>query len=300
MNDAHDSGDTAGRPRLGFIGLGRMGGGMARNLVRWSPPLWVFDLKPDRVEACVAAGAVAAGSARQLVEECDVVLTSLPSSEVFVRVAERDLLPNARGGQVFLDMGTTEAPETRRLAAALAGKGAALLDCPVSGGSGGAEAGTLHIFVGGDRAAYERCRAILEVLGDPQRVAYCGPSGTGQAVKGVNQLAMGLVAAAYLEAVSFGLRAGADPDAIARAVGGEEPWRRRVAHLARLAKEGKADDVLVKFPELPYFLSEARERGFAMPLTEALHAFCQPGPRHWTDNMNRPRVSFWHQLTAGT
>jgi 3-hydroxyisobutyrate dehydrogenase-like beta-hydroxyacid dehydrogenase len=260
--------------------------------------MMVFDLAPDRLADCVAAGAAAATNAPDLVERCEVVLASLPSSAAFVQAAEIDLLPHARSGQVFLDMGTTEAPETRRLAAAFAAKGADLLDCPVSGGSGGAAAGTLHVFVGGQRAAYERCRPILEVLGEPRRIARCGPSGCGQAVKGVNQLAMGLVAAAYLEAISFGVRAGADLEAIAQAVGGEEDWRRRVASYARLIAEGRGEDVLIKFPELPYFLREARERGFVLPMTEALFAFCNPGPRNWADNMGRPRVSFWHQLVC--
>ena len=115
-------------------------------------------------------------------------------------------------------------------------------------------------------------------------------------MKGVNQLAMGLVAAAYVEAVAFGVLAGADPEAIARSVGGENGWRKHVADLARAVRDGSADDVIIKFPELPYFLREARERGFAIPMTEALLAFCDAGPRNWVDNMGRPRVSFWHQL----
>lgn len=290
-----DAGGGNRLPTVGFIGLGSMGGGMAMNLVRAGYPVTVFDTRPERMQASVAA---AAGSGPpDVARRADVVLTSLPSSAVFVQVAEADLVPNARAGQAFLDMGTTEAPETRRLAAALAAKGAALLDAPVSGGPGGVAARKLHVFVGGDRAVYDRCRPILLALGgDPERTAWCGPSGCGQAVKGVNQLAMGLIDAAYLEAVAFGVRCGADVDAIAQAVGGDEDFRRRVADLAARVKAGTADDVLIKFPELPYFLHEARERGFAMPMTEALFEFCDRGPRDWVDNMGRPRVAFWHML----
>ena len=283
-------------PKLGFIGLGEMGGGMALNLARAGYAMTVFDLVAAKLGACVAAGAVAGESAREVVERSDVVLTSLRSSAVFVAVADADLVPNARAEQVFIDLGTTEAPEARRIAAALAGKDAALLDAPVSGGGAGAAAGTLHIFVGGDRDVYERCRPIFEVLGDPRHVAWCGPSGCGQAVKGVNQLAMGLVDAAYMEAVAFGVRCGADPDAVIASVGGDEGWRKRVAQAARRAKDGSADEVLVKLPELPYFLHEARDRGFAMPLTDALFAFCDAAPRDRTDNMGRPTVSFWRRL----
>jgi len=285
-------------PAVGFIGLGRMGSGMARNLLAAGYALSVYDAAAERMEPFVAAGAAAAASTRELVDRSEIVLTSLPSSAVFVEVADAELVPAAGMGHVFLDMGTTEAPETRRLAAAFAAKGAALLDCPVSGGPGGAADGTLHIFAGGDRRAYDRCRDILEVLGDPERIAYCGPSGCGQAVKGVNQLAMGLVAAAYLEAIAFGIRAGADLDAIAQSVGGGDGWRRRVADYAKLASDGSAAGVLVKFPELPYFLREAAARGFAMPLTEALWQFLSPHPRDRRDNMDRPVVSFWETLTA--
>ncbi len=283
-------------PALGFIGLGAMGGGMAMRLVRAGYPLTVYDLKPERLSDCLAAGAVAAGGSGEVAQRSEIVLTSLRSSAVFVEVAENELLPAARAGQVFMDMGTTEAPETRRLSAALAARGAALVDAPVSGGPGGAAAGTLHIFVGGDEAVVEKVRPVLEVLGEPRHIARCGPSGCGQAVKGVNQLAMGLVAAAYLEAIAFGVRAGADLDAIATSVGGEEGWRKRLADYAMKARDGSAEHVYVKFPELPYFLREARDQGFEMPMTQALFRFCDAGPRNWRDNMGRECVAFWHQL----
>jgi len=286
------------KPALGFIGLGQMGAGMVRRLLAAGYALTVYDIVPEKVSALVAVGAAEAGGVGEVVAKSAVVLTSLRSSAVFAEVAEGEMLPAARAGQLFLDMGTTEPPETRRLAEAFREKGASLLDCPVSGGPGGAAAGTLHIFAGGDRDAYDRARAILEVLGNPERVAFCGPSGCGQAVKGVNQLAMGLVAAAYMEAISFGVRAGADVAAIAQSVGGEEGWRKRLADYARRIQDGTAEDVYVKFPELPYFLREAREQGFAMPLTAALFAFLDPHPHDRRDNMNRPVVSFWERLMA--
>ena len=98
--------------------------------------------------------------------------------------------------------------------------------------------------------------------------------------------------------MAFGVRAGADVDAIIQGVGGEDGWRSRLADVARLAKDGRADDVYVKFPELPYFLTEAAARGFESPLTSALWAFLDKGPRNWKDNMQRPRVAMWHQLMA--
>ena len=283
-------------PVLGFIGLGAMGGPMACNLSKAGYDLYAYDVRSEAVAACVAAGATAVESAEAVAPHSDVVLISLPTSAIFVEVAETVLLSQARPQQIFIDLGTTTAAETRRLATAFAEKGAVLIDAPLSGGSQGAEAGTLHIFIGGDERAVTACRPILEVLGDPDRVVYCGPSGSGQVVKGVNQLAMGLGAAAYLEAVAFGVRAGVDPTAISQAVGGASGWRADVDQITRRVGAGTAEGVYVKFPELPYFLDEAQAQGFELPLTEALFAFCDVAPREWRDNMNRPTVSFWHEL----
>ncbi len=294
MSQPHRADNQDSLPPLGFIGVGTMGGQMARNLLKAGYRVTVFDVNRERMATCVSAGAVAADSATKAISAGQMVLTSLPSSAVWVEVAETELLPNARPGQVFLDMGTTEAAETRRLAKAFAEKAASLLDCPVSGG---AADGTSHVFVGGERVVAERCWPIMEVLGHPDHIAYCGPSGCGQIVKGVNQITMALERAAYLEALAFGVLGGVDPEVIARTVGGSEGWRRALAEVAKLVKEGKAETVTVKFPELPYFLGEAREQGFRSPLTEALFEFCAPGPRNWRDNMGRPDVSFWYMLT---
>jgi 3-hydroxyisobutyrate dehydrogenase-like beta-hydroxyacid dehydrogenase len=293
-------GDSPSRtvPELGFLGLGAMGGAMARNLLAAGYPLVAFDINAERLDAIVAAGAARGESAAAVARRSDVVLTSLRSSEVWVEVAERDLVPNARAGQVFIDLGTTAPPETRRLTAAFAGKGATLLDVPVSGGPHGIETKTLRMFAGGDKAAFDRCRPILEALGGPKHIVYCGPSGSGQIVKGVNQLAMGLGDAAYMEALAFGMRAGVDPKAIREAVGGDDGFRRHFAAIADRVIEGKGEGLWVKFPELPYFLSEAAERGFPLPLTEALRAFLSSADPRWRDNMSRPTVSFWHEVTT--
>jgi 3-hydroxyisobutyrate dehydrogenase len=271
-----------------------MGGRMVPHLVAAGYEVVAFDPKDDRLEAATAAGAVAAEDARDAVRRGEVVMASLRSSAMFGEVAESDMLPHAVAGQVVLDMGTTEAAETRRLALAFAERGTTLLDSPVSGAPGP----HMHVFVGGDREAYARCRPILEATADPERIVYCGPSGTGQAVKAVNQLGMGLVSAAYLEAVAFGIRAGADPKAISQGVGGPEPWRQCIEDVARAAADGRADEILVKFPELPYFLREAEAQGFEAPLTRALFQFLDPCPRDWVDNMGRPRVALWSQLMA--
>jgi len=294
--DKTGSRTTSTLPTIGFLGLGAMGGPMAANLLKADYSLTGFDPRAKRLKTCVTAGAMAAGNPTEVVRRSEVVLTSLPSSAVFVQVAEQYLLPHAHPNQIFMDTGTTEAAETRRLANEFNKKGTHLLDTPVSGGWQGSESGTLRIFVGGDECAYGQCRPILEVLGDPERIVYCGSSGAGQVVKGVNQLAIGLGHAAYLEALAFGVRAGVNPAVINQGVGGPEGWRGHFSSVAKRVMEATADGVNILFPELPYFLREAHEQGFDIPMTEALFAFCDAGPRDWVDNQNRPVVALWHEL----
>jgi len=279
---------------IGFLGLGEMGGPMVANLLRAGYRVHVFDLVPDRVAWCQKRGAVAAGSVAG-VTGCPVVMASLPSSDSFVTVATEALLPHARQGQIVVDLGTTTPPETRRLAAAFARRGAALLDVPVSGGPGGAERADLYMFAGGDKTALEQVRPMLTAIGGADRFTHCGPSGAGQVVKGVNQLMMGLGNAAYLEALAFGVRAGIDVAVIEQAIGENGRWRSDFSQTAAEVAAGGGAGVGVKFRELPYFLREARESGVPLPLTETLYAFCEHGERVTVDD-HRPAPSFWHEL----
>ena len=284
-------------PTIGFIGLGNMGGRMAKNLHNAGYPLIGYDIDAAKCTALAATGATAGNDTSQVVENSDVVMTSLRSSDVFCSVAEQHLIPNAREDQVFIDLGTTEVEKTKELATAFAKKGATLIDAPVSGGPHGSETGTLRIFVGGDAAAVKKCRPILEVLGEPKYVVYCGPSGSGQIVKGVNQLAMGLGDAAFMEAMAYGVCAGVDPTAIREAVGMGDGWRGQFDRIAKRIIDGEGGTLVVKYPELPYFLAAAKAAGFEIPLTEALYEFCKNENYEMFDNMNRPSRSFWRTLT---
>ncbi len=284
-------------PTIGFIGLGNMGGRMAKNLHNAGYPLIGYDIDAAKCTALAAIGATAGQDTAEVVKNNDVVMTSLRSSDVFCSVAEQHLIPNARDGHVFIDLGTTEVERTREFATAFAERGAALIDAPVSGGPHGSETGTLRIFVGGDAAIVEKCRLILEILGEPKYVVYCGPSGSGQIVKGVNQLAMGLGAAAYMEAMAFGVCAGVDPKAIREVVGMGDGWRGEFDSIAKRIIDGGGETLVVKYPELPYFLAAAEASGFEIPLTKALYEFCKNGNYEMFDNMNRPSRSFWRTLT---
>lgn len=287
----------SGLPTVGFIGLGAMGGAMARNLLAAGYPLLGYDLKAELSAAIAEAGGRIAATIAELVQGSEVIATSLPSSQAWVTVAETEILPHVRPGQVVIDFGTVTPPETRRLASLFAEKGVALLDAPVSGGPGGAQQASLYCFVGGDKEVAEQMRPFLVTIAGPEKITYCGPAGNGQVVKGVNQLMMGLADAAYLEALSFGVNGGVDAAVIEQALGNTGRWRADIHRTAQRIVAGEGENVGVKFRELPYFLNAAAEAGFALPITERLHAFCDAGERVVIDD-NRPAPSFWRELTG--
>jgi 3-hydroxyisobutyrate dehydrogenase-like beta-hydroxyacid dehydrogenase len=285
-------------PMIGFIGVGPMGGKMVRWLLEAGYPVLVSDLDQERLAAKVKEGALAAQNNVEVVKRCDIVMTSLPLSEVWVKVAENDFLPNARPGQIFMDMGTVTPPETRRLYTEFGKQGAHLIDSPVSNGGGGPDS-KLFIFVAGDKDVVDRVWPIYEVMGVPEHIVYCGPSGNGQIVKGVNQLNIGLVQAAILETLAFGVRAGIEPEVILKAIGEENKPGSRGGGLfwsiCQKATRGQAEGVVVKHGQLLHYIKEAHEKGFALPLTETLFNFLKDSPETIKD-ANRMSPSFWHEL----
>jgi 3-hydroxyisobutyrate dehydrogenase-like beta-hydroxyacid dehydrogenase len=291
--DARRGQQTFDMNTIGFVGVGTMGAGMAANLLKAGFDVLAFDLDMARLAAIERVGARRGGSVDQLVASCATVLCSLPSSAIFTQVAEKCFLPRARPDQIFIDFGTTSIPETRRLAAALTARGAHLLDAPVSGNP---RQPGLRVFTGGDAAIAERCRPIFEAQTEARFVVYCGPSGAGQIVKGVNQLAMGLVKAAAMEALAFGVASGVAPEVIAAAVGGDSGFRKEIGELATQAIAGDIVKQDAKFAEWPLFLEQGRAAGFDLPLTAALRVFCGSGECRWRDAMGRPYVSFWDCL----
>jgi len=282
--------------KTGLIGLGSMGSEMALKFLAAGYDLTVYDIKAERLLPSVSAGATEAGSAADLARKVDLVMASLRDSAIWVSVTETELLPHAKLGQTFIDFGTTVVQQTQQLAEALTTKEATLLDVPVSGGPVGIRNGNLHMFAGGCREELDRCLPLLSVIGDPKRIVYCGPSGSGQVVKGVNQLAMGLGAAAYLEAIAFGVGSGIEVGAICQAINGATGWRRHFESIANRVQKNQGNYVYVKYPELHYFLDQAEQRGHEIPLTRTLHSFCQREDLIVPDNMGRDSHPSWHAL----
>ena len=179
--------------QIGFIGLGIMGGHMARH-VAGKHSLIVFDVDAAKIESLTHAvpanadgtGARGAESVAELGAECDLVLLSLPSSEIVERVVTGDggLLLAMREGGAVIDTSTTEPTVTKRVSARLAERGIGFLDAPVSGGEGGAKAGKLSIMAGGPQQLFDRYKPVLEVMGPS--VVRVGDVGAGEIAKLVN------------------------------------------------------------------------------------------------------------------
>jgi len=193
---------------VGFIGLGTMGAPMARNVLKYGHALTVFDVAPAAVRALVAAGARAAATPAQVAEASDVVITMLPDAPDVERVAlGRDgIVQGLRAGSVYVDMSTIDPETTRRVAAAVRAKGAAMVDSPVGKTADAAVAGTLTLMVGGDAADIARVRPVLDCMGTD--FFHCGPLGAGQTIKLINNLLATCIAEASIEALVTGTKAG--------------------------------------------------------------------------------------------
>jgi 3-hydroxyisobutyrate dehydrogenase len=192
--------------RLGYIGLGSMGGAMARNLAITGHDLLVYDLDPLRVRDVVRSGAREAASGDRLAGEVDVLFTSLPGPRESAAVMPGliDALP---AGAIWIDMTTNDRDLVRELARRAEARGIAALDAPVTGAVDGARTANLTIFVGGPEAVVEKVRPYLEVLG---RIIECGGLGTGNVVKLVTNQIWFVNAAAIGEALVLGKKAGVD------------------------------------------------------------------------------------------
>lgn len=194
---------------IGYIGLGVMGGALARRL-QLSRPLHVFDLNAEAVASLVADGATAAASPAALAAACDVVMLCLPrSSNVQAAIfGEGGLAEGLKPGSIVIDQTSGDPGETRRMAADLAARGIHMIDAPVSGGAAGAEAGTIAIMVGGEAEHIGRVRRVLEDISP--NVFVCGGIGAGQVMKLINNMVSATIRFVTLEGVAMGVRNGLD------------------------------------------------------------------------------------------
>ena len=197
--------------RIGFVGLGMMGKGMAANLQKGGHELVVHDLTRQAASQHLANGATWAESPRALAQTCDIVFTSLPTPADVeaVGLGPDGLAAGFRKGSAWFDLSTNAVDVVRRLHATLAERGIAFLDAPVSGGPSGANSGRLAIWVGGDKAMFDKYQAALDAMGDQAR--YIGPIGAGTIAKLVHNCAGAAINTALAEVFTMGVKAGVDP-----------------------------------------------------------------------------------------
>jgi len=253
---------------LGFIGLGQMGRPMVRRLIAAGHVVHVHSRSPGPVEEMRAIGAVAAGSVAEVGRRAALVMTALPTP-ADVDEVDTELLAVANDGQVLVEHSTIRPSHARRWARAFAERGARYLDAPVSGGPNGAAAGTLTVMVGGEQDAFDAALPVFAAFGSV--ISRCGPSGSGEQVKLVNQLLVAVHAVASAEAASFGGRMGAalEPtlDLVNRSWGASTILARNATrYLARDFSPASPIRILLK--DIRLINDEAREIGIELPLGE--------------------------------
>lgn len=206
--------------RIGFIGLGIMGRGMAANILKAGFPLTAWNRTRERTGALAAAGAAVADSPAALAAASDIIITCVsdtPDVEAVILGAD-GVLHGAQPGSLLIDMSTISPAVTRDIASALAERGVDMLDAPVSGGSEGAARGTLSIMVGGSADSLQRALPVLQTMG--QRITHVGPNGAGQTVKLVNQVIVVGNCLAMAEGLMLAQAGGVDLEKALEAVSG--------------------------------------------------------------------------------
>ncbi|VFR17866.1 3-hydroxyisobutyrate dehydrogenase [plant metagenome] len=195
--------------QIAFIGLGNMGAPMALNLLKAGHALKVFDLSEKALKQAAEAGASVASSAQDAVTGADCVITMLPASAHVEKLyLGDDLLAGVRADALVIDCSTIAPESARRVAAAAQARGIAMIDAPVSGGTGGAAAGTLTFIVGGAAESLERARPLLEKMG--KNIFHAGDAGAGQVAKICNNMLLGVLMAGTAEALALGVANGLD------------------------------------------------------------------------------------------
>ncbi len=205
---------------VGFIGLGIMGRGMARNLIQAGFELRVWNRTASRIDELVEAEAVAADSPAELASQCDIIIVCVsdtPDVQAVI-LGENGIIHGAQSGAVVIDTSTISPRATREIAERLAQHGVHMLDAPISGGSEGAAKGTLSIMVGGESAQVERAMPVLSAMGE--KITHVGAAGAGQMVKLVNQILVVGNALAVCEALLFAQAGGLDLEKTLAAVSG--------------------------------------------------------------------------------
>ena len=279
--------------KIGFIGLGTMGGSMAYNALDGGNEMVVHDINPASATRHLEAGAAWADTPREVAERSEIVFTSLPGpTEVeAVALGEAGIMEGMSAGKVYFDLSTSTPGMIRKIHAEAAARGIEVLDAPVSGGPRGAASRNLAIWVGGDKDAFDRCKPVLDTIGD--KAYYVGPIGSGAVAKLVHNCAGYIFQAAMAEVFTMGVKAGVEPLALWEAVrkgatGRRGPFEGMAEHLL----PGKFDppDFALKLARKDVDLAVSVGREFDVPMrlaNLALMEMTEAINRGWGDRDSR-------------
>lgn len=255
---------------VGFIGLGLMGKPMARNLFAAGAEMIIHNRSQGVIKELAGEGMTPAKTAAEAAEKAETVIIMTPDSKSVEAVLKGPdgVISGLAPDTLVIDMGTTKVPETRAFAAEVEAAGGSYMDAPVSGGTVGAEGGTLTIMVGGSGEDLERARPLFEVMGS--RITHIGSVGTGEVAKAANQVIVGLNIGAVAEALTLAKQAGADPAKVREALkGGFADSRILELHGLRMIEDdftpgGKCN---TQRKDLDQAIELATELGFDLPAT---------------------------------
>ncbi len=276
--------------KVGFIGLGNMGGGMSANIQRAGHPMVVFDLREEAAKPLLEGGARLANSPAEVAELSDVVFTSLPGPKEVEAVAlgAQGILEGIRPGSIYVDLSSSRPSLIREMEPTFRQKGIHILDAPVSGGKSGAASGDLAVMVGGEREIFDRIKPILDSFGD--KVFYAGAIGAGSICKLVHNMIGHSVRQAIAEGLTLGVKAGVEPEALWESVRRGSLGRMRVLHegLVRTMFRGEYEPASfalnLAFKDISLATELAREYNVPMPMsTLAEQIAMQAMNRGWAE-----------------
>jgi 3-hydroxyisobutyrate dehydrogenase len=275
-------------PVIGFIGTGVMGRSMAGHLLRAGHPVHVYNRTKEKARELIDGGAVWHDTPAGVAGEAEIVITivGFPNDVEQVHLGTGGIVAAAKPGSVLIDMTTSSPALARRIAEAAAARGIAALDAPVSGGDIGAREARLVIMVGGDEAAFECVKPILELMG--KNIRRHGPAGAGQHCKLANQIAVASGMLAWIEALAYAKSAGLDPAAVLESIGGGAASSWAMVNLGPRALAGNfAPGFYVKhfIKDMRIALESAAEMKLELPgLACAKKLYDRVAERGWEDS----------------
>ena len=225
--------------KVGYIGVGNMGGPMCRNLIKKSNhAVSVFDLNAAAVKTCTDLGATAGKSIADVTKDADIVMTSLPMPKDVeaVTLGDNGILANITKGKIYIDLSTNAPSMVKKIGAAMAAKGIAMLDAPVSGGTTGAEAATIAVIVGGEKKVFDDALPVLQSFS--ANVIHMGPLGSGTVAKLVNNMLSFCNLAALSEGMMLGTTYGLDPEKLLNVIANSSGNSNAIRNFSQRALKG--------------------------------------------------------------